>query len=323
MIKVAVLDDWQGIAEGIADWAPVRAKAEVTFFRDALTGEAVITALADYDVILAMRERTRLSKDVIDRLPKLRLLSFTGARNAAVDIPACTARGVTVCNTVPKGGYSYDTSELALGLLLTAARHIVTGHDEIHTGRFQERVKLGLGMDGATLGVIGLGRLGGRMAQYGLALGMTVLAWSQNLTTDRANEIGAKLVGKDELLARSDAISLHLVLSDRSRGTIGAADIAKMKPGAILINTSRGPLVDQSALVAALHAGRITAALDTYDEEPLPADHPLRTAPNTVLTPHLGYVTERNMAELYVASIANIAAWLNESPINVVNPPPA
>jgi phosphoglycerate dehydrogenase-like enzyme len=323
MVKVAVLDDWQGIAEGIADWTPVRAKAEITFFRDALKGEAVIAALADYDVVLAMRERTRLSKDVIDRLPKLRLLSFTGARNAAVDIPACAARGITVCNTVPKGGYSYDTSELALGLLLAAARHIVTGHDEIHTGRFQERVKLGLSMEGATLGVIGLGRLGGRMAQYGLALGMTVLAWSQHLTAERANEIGAKLVSKDELLARSDAISLHLVLSDRSRGTIGAADIAKMKPGAILINTSRGPLVDQSALVAALHQGRITAALDTYDEEPLPADHPLRTAPNTVLTPHLGYVTERNMTELYVASIANIAAWLNGSPINVVNPPPA
>jgi phosphoglycerate dehydrogenase-like enzyme len=323
MVKVAVLDDWQGIAEGIADWAPVRAKAEITFFRDALKGEAVVTALADYDVILAMRERTRLSKDVIDRLPKLRLLSFTGARNAAVDIPACTARGITVCNTVSKGGYSYDTSELALGLLLAAARHIVTGHNEIHAGRFQERVKLGLSMDGATLGVIGLGRLGGRMAQYGLALGMTVLAWSQNLTADRANEIGVRLVGKDELLAQSDAVSLHLVLSDRSRGTIGAADIAKMKPGAILINTSRGPLVDQSALVAALHAGRITAALDTYDEEPLPPDHPLRTAPNTVLTPHLGYVTERNMTELYVASIANIAAWLSGTPINVVSPPPA
>ncbi len=321
MVKVAVLDDWQGIAESIADWAPVRAKAEITFFRDAMKGEAVITALADYDVILAMRERTLLSKAVIDRLPKLRLLSFTGARNAAVDIPACSARGIMVCNTVSKGGYSYDTSELALGLLLAAARHITTGHDEIQAGRFQERVKPGLSLDGATLGVVGLGRLGGRLAQYGLALGMTVLAWSQNLTAERAKEIGATLVGKDELLARSDAISLHLVLSDRSRGIIGAADIAKMRPGTILINTSRGPLVDQSALLAALHAGHITAALDTYDEEPLPAGHPLRTAPNTVLTPHLGYVTERNMAELYSASIANIAAWLDGRPINVVHPP--
>jgi phosphoglycerate dehydrogenase-like enzyme len=321
MMKVAVLDDWQGIAEGIADWSSVTAKAEVTYFRDALKGEAVITALADYDVILAMRERTRLSKDVIDRLPKLRLLSFTGARNAAVDIPACTARGITVCNTVPTGGYSYDTSELALALLLAAARHVVTGHNEIRSGRFQERVKPGLSLEGATMGIIGLGRLGGRLAQYCLAMGMTVLAWSQNLTAERAGEIGAQLVGKTELLARSDAISLHLVLSDRSRGIIGAADIAKMKPGAILINTSRGPLIDQAALLAALHAGHITAALDTYDEEPLPADHPLRTAPNTVLTPHLGYVTERNMGELYGASIKNIAAWLSGNPINVVNPP--
>jgi phosphoglycerate dehydrogenase-like enzyme len=319
MTKVAVLDDWQGIAEGIADWAPVKAKAEVTFFREAMKGDAVVAALADYDVILAMRERTLLSKAVIDRLPRLRLLSFTGARNAAVDISACTARGITVCNTVPQGGYSYDTAELALGLLLAAARHMVAGHTEIQAGRFQERVKPGRGLDGATLGVIGLGRLGGRMAQYGLALGMTVLAWSQNLTAERASEIGATLVAKDELLARSDAISLHLVLSDRSRGTIGAADIATMRPGTILINTSRGPLIDQAALLAALHAGHITAALDTYDEEPLPADHPLRSAPNTVLTPHLGYVTERNMAELYAASIANITAWLDDAPINVVN----
>jgi phosphoglycerate dehydrogenase-like enzyme len=321
MTRIAVLDDWQGIAEGIADWAPVKARAEVTFFRDAMKGDAVIAALADYDVILAMRERTLLSKPVIDRLPKLRLLSFTGARNAAVDIQACTARGITVCNTVSKGGYSYDTSELALGLLLAAARHIVTGHNEIHQGRFQQRVRPGLGLEGATLGVIGLGRLGGRMATYGLALGMTVLAWSPNLTAERADEIGAALVSKDDLLLRSDAISLHLVLSDRSRGTIGAAEIAQMKPGAILINTSRGPLIDEPALVAALHAGRITAALDTYDEEPLPADHPLRGAPNTVLTPHVGYVTQRNMAELYAASIANIAAWLEGSPINVVNQP--
>ncbi len=322
MTRVAVLDDWQGVAEKIVDWSQLKAAAEVVFFKDAFAdSDAAVAALADFDVILAMRERTLFSKPVIDRLPKLRLLAFTGPRNAAVDVPACTARGVVVCNTQPTGAGTYDTSELALGLLLAAARHLALGDAEMRAGRFQQNMKSGIGLEGRTLGVIGLGRLGGRMASYGLALGMKVLAWSTNLTAERAAEIGAARVEKDELLARADAISLHLVLSDRSRGIIGAGDIAKMKPGAILVNTSRGPLVDEAALLAAVGAGKITAAIDVYDREPLPVDHKLRRAPNTVLSPHIGYVTQDNMAALYRMSVENILAWLAGKPIRVVNQP--
>jgi phosphoglycerate dehydrogenase-like enzyme len=318
MTKIAVLDDWQGIAKDATDWSSLTGQAELTFFRDAFAShDATVAALADYDVILAMRERTVLSKSVIDRLPKLRLLSFTGARNASVDIAACLARGITVCNTV-SGSYSHATAELALALMLAAARDLARGDAEIRAGRFQENTQPGLELHGATLGVIGLGKIGADMARYGLALGMTVLAWSQNLTAEHAAAQGAKLVTKDELLARSDAISLHLVLSDRSRGIIGAADIARMKPGAILINTSRAGLVDSAALLAAVEARRIIAALDVYDQEPLPPGHKLRSAPNTVLTPHLGYVARDNMAEFYRLSVENIAAWLAGKPIRVV-----
>ena len=319
MVRVAVLDDWQGIAESLADWSGVRAKAELVVFREAFADvAATIAALRDFEVVVAMRERTRLHKDVIDALPKLKLLSFTGARNAAVDIPACTARGVTVCNTTG-GGAPYDTAELALGLLLAAARHVPLGDAEVRAGRFQTRVPPGIGLEGRTLGVIGLGRLGGRMAGYGRALGMTVLGWSQNLADARAAELGVQKVDKAALLARSDAVSLHLVLSERTRGIVGASDIAAMKPGAILVNTSRGPLVDEAALVTALRAGKIRAALDVFDREPLPAGHPLLTVPNTVLAPHLGYVTVDNMRHLHQASAENVAAWLAGAPVNVVN----
>lgn len=322
MTRVAVLDDWQGEAEGLTDWSALRATAELVVFHDAFAdADATVAALAGFDVVLAMRERTLFSKPVIDRLPDLRLLAFTGPRNAAVDIPACTARGITVCHTTPTGQGGFDTAELALGLLLAAARHLPLGDAEMRAGRFQERVPSGIGLEGRTLGVIGLGRLGGRMASYGLALGMTVIGWSSNLTAARAAEIGVARVEKDELLTRADAISLHLVLSDRSRGIIGAADIARMKPGCILVNTSRGPLIDAAALLAAVTAGRITAALDVFDREPLPADAALRQAGHTVLSPHLGYVTRDNMAALYRMSVENILAWLAGAPIRVVNPP--
>ncbi len=322
MTRIAVLDDWQGVAEGLTDWSQLKAQAEVVFFRDAFAdADATVAALADFDVILAMRERTLLNRPVIERLPKLRLLSFTGPRNAAVDVPACTERNIVVCNTQSLGSGTYDTSELALGLLLAAARHLPLGDAEIRAGRFQQNMKSGIGLEGRTLGVIGLGRLGARMAGYGLALGMKVLAWSTNLTAERAQEVGVQLATKEDLLAQSDAISLHLVLSGRSRGIIGAADLARMKPGAILVNTSRGPLVDEAALLAALNAGKIMAAIDVFDREPLPVDHPLRHAPNTVLSPHMGYVTQDNMAGLYRMSVENILAWLAGKPIRVVNPP--
>ena len=236
-----------------------------------------------------MRERTPLPGSLIRRLPKLRMLGMTGARNASLDVEACTERGVVVCKTgsyVPNNEAA--TAELALGLLLSAARAIPQGDANIRAGRFQQDVPIGISLAGKTMGVIGLGKLGGFMARYCLALQMNVIAWSQNLTEERAAEVGVKRVEKDELLSTSDAMSIHLVLSPRSRGLIGAAEIARMKKGAILVNTSRGPIVDEAALVQAVQQGRIVAALDVFDREPLPPDHPLRKAPNTVLTPHLG-----------------------------------
>ena len=320
MVQVAVLDDWQGVARSLADWSGLQTRADVTFFQDKIVGEdALVAALAPFDVVLAMRERSAFPAAVVARLPRLRLLTFPGARNASVDTAACTAHGILVAHT-PPGRPTLATAELALGLMLAAARHIPHADATIHSGGFQAGVPVGREMKGCVLGLIGLGKLGGAMASYGKALGMEVLAWSQNLTDERAREAGAARVEKAALLERADVVSLHLVLSERSRGIVGAADIARMKRGAILVNTSRGPLVDQTALVEALHEGRIVAALDVYDMEPMPPDHPLRTAPNTVLTPHLGYVTDEGMREFFRGCIANIMAWLDGAPINLSNP---
>ena len=289
MTRVAVLDDWQGVARGAADWTALQARAEVVFFADAFAdADDAAAKLADFEIVLSMRERTPLPGSLIDRLPKLRMLGMTGVRNLSLDTAACTARGVVVCNTQGGGMADSATAELALGLLISAARGLAAGDAVIRAGGFQMGVPEGIGLAGKTLGVLGLGRLGGYMAAYAKALRMNVIAWSPNLTADKAEAAGARLVSKDELMATADAISIHLVLSDRSRGLVGAADIARMKPGAILVNTSRGPIVDEAALLAALHAGKIVAALDVFDREPLPADHPLRSAPNTVLSPHLG-----------------------------------
>jgi phosphoglycerate dehydrogenase-like enzyme len=320
MVRVAVLDDWQGVARSLADWSEVEARADLVVFGEKFAGEdALVAALADFDVVLAMRERTAFPAAVLRRLPRLRLLTHPGARNAAIDIPACTAQGVLVCHT--QGARSSSgTAELALGLMLAAARLIPQGDAAIRAGGFQAPVPPGIELKGRTLGLIGLGKIGGAMAGYGRALGMEVIAWSQNLTDARAAEAGAARVEKADLLARADVVSLHVVLSDRSRGIVGAADLARMKPGAILVNTSRAPLVDQDALLAAVREGRIVAALDVYDIEPLPADDPWRSAPNTVLTPHLGYVTRENMAEFYRDCIANILAWMDGAPIRVSNP---
>ncbi|MDR3538250.1 MAG: D-2-hydroxyacid dehydrogenase family protein [Acetobacteraceae bacterium] len=321
MPKVAVLDDWQDVAKTSADWSRLQARAEVVFFADAFADEADAAAkLADFDIVLSMRERTPLPGSLINRLPKLRMLGMTGARNLSLDTPACTARGIVVCNTQGGGYADSATAELALGLLLAAARGIPAGDAAIRAGGFQRGVPVGIGLAGKTLGVIGLGRLGGYMARYALALRMTVIAWSQNLTEERANEVGVRKVTKAELLSRSDAISIHLVLSDRSRGLIGAADLAQMKPGAILINTSRGPIIDEAALLEALHGRRIVAALDVFDREPLPKDHPLRTAPNTVLTPHLGYGVQETWDGFYPQSVENALAFLEGKPLRVTNP---
>lgn len=321
MTKVAVLDDWQGVARSSADWSALSARAEITFFSEAFASEDDAAArLADFDIVLSMRERTPLPGSLIERLLRLRMLGITGARNASLDMGACTARGVVVCNTSGVSGGEPATAELALGLLLSVARAIPSGDAAIRAGRFQEGVPVGITLAGKTLGIIGVGRLGSLMARYGRALGMTVLGWSQNLTSEAAAAAGAERVTKDDLLARSDAISLHLVLSPRSRNTIGAAEIARMKPGAILINTSRGPLVNEDALVEALQAGRIYAGLDVYDREPLPANDRLCRLPNTVLMPHLGYGVAETWRHFYAQSVENALAFLDGKPVRVVNP---
>jgi len=321
MTKVAVLDDWQGVARTSADWSALQARAEVVFFAQAFENEAdAARQLADFEIVLSMRERTPLPGSLINRLPKLRMLGMTGARNASLDTAACTARGIVVCNAVGGGYAEAATAELALGLLIAAARGIPAGDANIRAGKFQEGVPVGIGLAGKTLGVIGLGRLGSHMARYGKALNMNLLAWSQNLTAEKAQAAGATLVSKEELLSRSDAVSIHLVLSDRTRGLLGAADIARMKPGAILVNTSRGPIVDEAALIAAVQARRIVAALDVFDREPLPASHPLRGAANAVMTPHLGYGVQETWQGFYPQSVENALAFLDGKPVRVTNP---
>jgi len=319
MIKVAVLDDWQDVACGGADWSALASRAELTFFADAFdTIDKAAAALADFDILLTMRERTAFPEGLIRRLPKLRMIGITGALVANLDLAACSRRGVVVCNTAGGGpGAPYATAELALGLLISAARAITIADANMRAGGFQRGVPVGMSLAGKTLGIVGLGRLGSRMARYAAALDMKVIAWSPNLTPAKAQEVGARLVGKSELMTESDAVSVHMVLSPRSRGIIGAEDIGRMKEGAIVINTSRGPLIDEVALVAAVKAGRIIAALDVYDKEPLPPDHPLRASGNTVLTPHLGYGVEETWRDFYPRSIENALAFLDGAPIRV------
>jgi len=324
MTRVAVLDDWQGVAQGAADWSALQLRADVVFFADAFADEDdAVRQLADFDIVLSMRERTPLPGSLINRLPKLKMLGMTGWRNLSLDTPACTARGIPVCNTentATSGFPDSATAELALGLLISAARGLAVGDHMIRTGGFQLGVPIGMGLAGKTIGILGLGRLGSYMASYCKALRMNVQAWSQNLTAEKAAAAGAKLVSKDELMATSDAISVHMVLSARSRGLIGAAEIARMKQGTILINTSRGPIIDEAAMLAALHANKIVAALDVYDREPLSADHPLRRAPNTVLSPHLGYCVKETWDQFYPQMIENALAFMDGKPVRVTNP---
>jgi phosphoglycerate dehydrogenase-like enzyme len=317
--RVAVLDDWQGIAGQSADWHELQHRAEVVFFTQPFASpDRLANTLADYDIIIAMRERTKFPKELLDRLPKLRMIGLTGGRTWTMDFDALNARGIPVCHTGgEKSGIA--TAEIALGLLLSAARYMNQGDASIRRGGFQGGVPAGDVLDGRTLGVIGLGKIGSRMARYGHALGMQVIAWSANLTEEKARAAGARLVDKETLLSQSDAISLHLVLSDRTRGTLGAEELAQMKLGAILINTSRGPLVDEAALVARLKTGKLVAGLDVFALEPLPSDHPLRTLPNTVLTPHLGYCTREVYAQFYRESVENVLAFLDGKPMRVLN----
>ena len=319
-VRIAVLDDWQGVAKRSADWSKLQQRAGVVFFEESFAGpDKVAKALGEFDIIIAMRERTKFSKELLDRLPKLRMIALTGGRTWTMDFDTLNARGIPVCHTGgEKSGAA--TAEIALGLLLSAARFINRGDAAIRDGGFQGGVPAGDVLDGKTLGIIGLGKIGTRMARYGAALGMQVVAWSANLTLEKARAGGARLVDKATLLTQSDAISLHLVLSDRTRGVLGAQDLASMKPGAILINTSRGPLVDEAALVERLKTGKLIAGLDVFAQEPLPADHPLRNLPNTVLTPHLGYCAREVYAQFYRESIENVLAFLGGTPMRVLNP---
>ena len=321
MTRVAILDDWQAVARQSADWSALAARAELVFFADPLgSQDETAAALADFDIILTMRERTPFPASLIARLPKLRMIGITGAANASLDMIACAKQGITVCNTGRVSRGAFAAAELALGLLLSAARAIPAADAAMRAGGFQHGVPVGIGLAGKTLGIVGLGRLGARMARYGQALEMNIIAWSQNLTDAQAQEAGATLVSKEALFATSDAISLHMVLSPRSQGIVGADEIGRMKRGAILINTSRGPLIDESALIAAVEAGNILAALDVFDQEPLATNHPLRTAGHTVLTPHIGYATAETWRAWYPQSADNAMAFLDGKPVRVITP---
>ncbi len=315
-MRLSILDDYQGVALEMADWAPLRRRGvDIVVERKPFADEdEAARALAGSEIVAAMRERTPFPRTLVDRLPKLKLLVTTGMRNAAFDLAALRDRGVVVCGT--EGG-GLDTAELTWGLILGASRRIAEDHRDMRDGLWQTRI--GHRIAGKTLGLLGLGRLGAAVARVGLAFDMTVIAWSQNLTAERAAAIGVEYVGKEALLRRSDILSVHLVLSPRSRGLIGRDEIALMKSSAILVNTSRGPIVDSDAVIKALEDGRLGyAAFDVYDREPLPAGHPLRRARNVLLTPHVGYVTAENYRSAYPQIVANIAAYLDGKPMRVI-----
>src|SRR6516164_706671 len=314
-MRLSILDDYQGVALDMADWSPVRGRSvEIAVERHPFPDEdAVVRALADSEIVAAMRERTAFPKHIVDRLPKLKLLITTGMRNASFDMEALKAKGITVCGTGGPGGGNEDTAELAWGLILGAMRRIAEDHAFMRQGGWQTRI--GHRVAGKTIGLLGLGRLGSAVARVGLAFDMKALAWSQNLTAEKAAAQGVEYVEKDELFRRSDVLSVHLVLSARSRGLVGAREIGLMKKSAVLVNTSRGPIVDTDAMIAALKEGRLAyAGLDVYDKEPLPIDHPLRTAPNVILTPHIGYVTDENYRSSYPQIVENVVAFLDGKP---------
>ena len=314
-MRVAVLDDYQRVAEGLADWKSLGPNVSVEFFHDHHKKEDDLAdRLQAFEILAIMRERTPFPRSLIEKLPNLKLLVTTGKRNASVDMAACKERGITVCGTAGSEG---STIELAWGLILSVVRGIPREDRALREGRWQ--IKVGMELRGKTLGVLGLGRLGSQVAQIGGAFGMNVIAWSQNLTAERAKSAGAELVTKNELFERSDVITIHLVLSDRTRKLVGREELARMKKTAYLVNTSRGPIVDESALIAALESGQIAGAgIDVYYVEPLPPDDPIMQAPNTVLTPHIGYVADASYATFYRETVEDIAAWLAGKPIRVI-----
>jgi phosphoglycerate dehydrogenase-like enzyme len=318
MIKVAVLDDWQNIARESADWSVLDGRAEVAFFpRPFGSAQETVSAVSGFDAILAMRERTAFPPGVVEQLPRLRFFNMTGRRARGLD--EMVRRGIVV--SITGGGEAgEDTAEHALALMLAAERHVPEGDCAIKGGRFQEGVRPGFRLAGKTFGVLGFGLIGKRMARYTQALGMNVIAWARSLTPEEAAKAGVEAVGRDELFERSDIVSIHLVLAPGTTGIVGPAQFALMRRGAVLVNTSRAALIDETALLEALSKGRIQAALDVFPEEPLPSDHPLRSAPNAVLTPHLGYGTLDTYRIFYRNSIENTLAFLDGAPIRRYDP---
>ncbi len=326
-MRVAILDDYQQVALASTDWSAVRALAGIDVFTEHIARtEALVRALEPYDVIVAMRERTFFDASRLSQLPRLKLLVTTGMMNASIDSDAAAARGITVCGT---GGSATSTAELTWGLILAVARHIPFEDQRMKlagqaggaalSGRGGWQHTIGTGLDGKRLGLVGLGRQGQQVARIGRAFGMKLTAWSQNLDPDQAKKVHAKAVSKQKLFSSADIVTVHYKLSERSTGLVGAAELALMKPSAYLVNTSRGPIVDGAALLAALRSGSIAgAALDVYDVEPLPLSDPLRTAPRVVLTPHLGYVTDDAYRVFYGEAAEDIVAFAQGTPVRVL-----
>ena len=310
-IKIAVLDDYQGVAREVADWTEVERRAQVDVFHDHLVGaDAVVQRLLPYDAVCVMRERTPLRREVLERLPRLKLICSTGKRNASLDTVAAAERGIAIAHT---NYTSTPTVEHTWALILAGARHIVTENANLRAGGWQ--TTLGDDMAGRTLGIIGLGSVGSLVAKVGVAFGMNVIAWSQNLTVDKAAAAGASLVTREQLLRESDVVSIHLVLSERTKGLMGPAEFALMKPTARLVNTSRGPIVQETALIEALQNGRIAgAAIDVFDTEPLPPEHPYRSLDKLLATPHIGYVSRDLYRRFYSDTVANLLTWLAAAP---------
>jgi D-3-phosphoglycerate dehydrogenase len=317
-VKAAILDDYQNVALTSADWSRVKNDVEIKVFNTPFaSAEAAAKALQGFAVISMMRERTPFPRKMIEALPDLKLLITTGARNNAIDLAACAERGITVCGT---GGFGSPTAGIAFGLMLELTRRIGFENARMKAGE-PWQVTIGQDLEGLTLGVVGLGKLGSRVAGIGKAFGMRVVAWSPNLTPEKCKDAGAGYATKEELFRTADIVTIHLVLSDRSHNTVTAEDIGRMKKSAYLINTARAPIVDQAALLKALQEKKIGGAgLDVFEVEPLPAGHPFRKLDNVVLTPHLGYVSEQNYKVFFVDIVEDIRAWLDGKPVRVIAP---
>jgi phosphoglycerate dehydrogenase-like enzyme len=316
MVRAAILDDYQNVAMSFADWSPIAKDVEIKVFNKPFgSQDEAIKALQGFAVVVGMRERTPFPRKVIEALPDLKLLITTGARNNSLDVKACAQRGVTVCGT---GAVGSPTTGIAFGLMLELTRRIGFENARLKTGA-PWQTTIGRDLEGLTLGILGLGKLGQRSAAVGKAFGMKTIAWSQNLTEEKAKAAGADYVSKDDLFRNADFVTIHLVLSDRSRGLVGAKELGLMKKSAYLINTSRGPIVDEKALIAVLNSKSIAGAgLDVFDVEPLPLDHPFRKMDNVVITPHLGYVSEQNYRKYFPDIVEDIRAWLDGKPVRVI-----